>query len=303
MPEGTVDVIPVDLVVAAIIATAAGPVPERAGDHPGGLRVGEPAPLPPPRGHGAHVLHRAPDLRHRGPADHRARVVVPRPRARAAPARTGPGRHRRGARRCCSRSPSAASRRRGPPPSRRRRRRSSGPSPTSSSTAPTPSARRSTASTTSSPAGTQLDPEDQATFCFDPRVIDWNHYAPNVHLPSVVEHARVRTTPGGRVGEKREDRLRRQILDPARHFAAFDLENTLIASNVVASYSWLATRRLPAGGPDALRAQDAPRGARAARARPAGPQRLPPPLLPPLRRRRRRPARGRRRPRCSATSS
>jgi len=91
----------------------------------------------------------------------------------------------------------------------------------------------------------RLDPEDQATFCFDPRVIDWSDYAPNVHLPSVVDHARVRTTPGGRIGEKREDRLRRQILDPARHFAAFDLENTLIASNVVASYSWLATRRLP----------------------------------------------------------
>src|SRR5690606_8836044 len=29
-----------------------------------------------------------------------------------------------------------------------------------------------------------------------------------------------------------------------RHVAAFDLENTLIASNVVESYSWLATRRL-----------------------------------------------------------
>ncbi len=91
----------------------------------------------------------------------------------------------------------------------------------------------------------RLTPEDQATFCFDPRVIDWSHYAPEVHLPSVVDHARVRTTPGGRVAEKREDRLRRQVLDPARHFAAFDLENTLIASNVVASYSWLATRRLP----------------------------------------------------------
>jgi HAD superfamily hydrolase (TIGR01490 family) len=90
-----------------------------------------------------------------------------------------------------------------------------------------------------------LDPEDQATFCFDPRVIDWDHYAPKVHLPSVVEHSRVRTTPGGRTGEKREVRLRRQVLDPARQFAAFDLENTLIASNVVASYSWLATRRLP----------------------------------------------------------
>ncbi|MEX2292210.1 MAG: HAD-IB family phosphatase [Acidimicrobiales bacterium] len=91
----------------------------------------------------------------------------------------------------------------------------------------------------------QLDADDKAAFCFDPRVIDWSHYAPQVHLPSVVEHARVRTTPGGRVAEKREHRLRRQILDPARHFAAFDLENTLIASNVVASYSWLATRRLP----------------------------------------------------------
>lgn len=91
----------------------------------------------------------------------------------------------------------------------------------------------------------RLSPEDQTTFCFDPRVIDWSWYAPNVHLPSVVAHARVRTTPGGRQAEKREDRLRRQVLDPARQFVAFDLENTLIASNVVASYSWLATRRLP----------------------------------------------------------
>lgn len=90
-----------------------------------------------------------------------------------------------------------------------------------------------------------LDAADQAAFNFDPRDIDWGHYAATIHLPSVVEHSRVRTTPGGRTGEKREDRLRRQVLDPARHFAAFDLENTLIASNVVASYSWLATRRLP----------------------------------------------------------
>ena len=37
------------------------------------------------------------------------------------------------------------------------------------------------------------------------------------------------------------------MLDPERHVAAFDLENTLIASNVVESYSWLATRRLDRG--------------------------------------------------------
>ena len=96
-------------------------------------------------------------------------------------------------------------------------------------------------------------------------MIDWDHYAPNVHLPSVVEHARVRTTPGGRVGEKREDRLRRQVLDPARHFAAFDLENTLIASNVVASYSWLATRRLPPEDRIRFVLQTLARGAGAAR--------------------------------------
>ena len=88
--------------------------------------------------------------------------------------------------------------------------------------------------------------EDRRRFCFDPRVIDWDHYVTGIHLPSVVEHARVRTTPGGRTGPDRQERLRRQVLAPERQLAAFDLENTLIASNVVASYSWLATRRLPA---------------------------------------------------------
>ncbi|MDQ3294855.1 MAG: HAD-IB family hydrolase, partial [Actinomycetota bacterium] len=90
-----------------------------------------------------------------------------------------------------------------------------------------------------------LPPADQAAFGFDPRVIDWDHYATEIHLPSVVLHARVRTTPGRNRAETREARLRRQVLDPARHVAAFDLENTLIASNVVTSYAWLATRRLP----------------------------------------------------------
>jgi HAD superfamily hydrolase (TIGR01490 family) len=86
---------------------------------------------------------------------------------------------------------------------------------------------------------------DQEVFCFDPRAVDWPTYVRTIHLPSVVEHARVRTTPGGRVGPDRTSRLRRQVLSPDRHLAAFDLENTLIASNVVESWAWLATRRLP----------------------------------------------------------
>ncbi len=89
-----------------------------------------------------------------------------------------------------------------------------------------------------------LDATDRATFCFDPSVIDWDAYVTTVHLPSVVDHARVRDTPGGRSGPSRTERLRTRVLAPERHLAAFDLENTLIASNVVDSYSWLATRRL-----------------------------------------------------------
>jgi len=89
-----------------------------------------------------------------------------------------------------------------------------------------------------------LPPEDQAAFGFDPRVIDWHHYITEVHLPTVVVQARVKTTPERRTGPSREERLRSQVLHEDRHFAAFDLENTLIASNVVESYAWLATRHL-----------------------------------------------------------
>jgi HAD superfamily phosphoserine phosphatase-like hydrolase len=91
-----------------------------------------------------------------------------------------------------------------------------------------------------------LDAADRETFLFDPRTIDWPAYIREIHLPSIVQHARVKTGPG-KTRTDRTARLRRQVLDPARHLAAFDLENTLIASNVVESYSWLATRRLDNG--------------------------------------------------------
>jgi HAD superfamily hydrolase (TIGR01490 family) len=97
----------------------------------------------------------------------------------------------------------------------------------------------------------RLDDADRQTFCFDPAVIDWAHYLHDVHLPSVVTQARVRTTPAARSGPTRAERGRRAVLAPERHLAAFDLENTLIASNVVESYAWLATRRL--GDGDRLR--------------------------------------------------
>jgi HAD superfamily hydrolase (TIGR01490 family) len=92
-----------------------------------------------------------------------------------------------------------------------------------------------------------VDDDDKRVFAFDPRAIEWTTYVHDIHLPTVVQQARVRTTGGGRTRTNREERLRGQVLSPQRQMAAFDLENTLIASNVVASYAWLATRRLPLG--------------------------------------------------------
>src|SRR2546428_7440903 len=89
------------------------------------------------------------------------------------------------------------------------------------------------------------DPDGRVAFPFDTSAIDWTHYVTDIHLPSVVHHARVRTTGVAREGLTRHERGRRAVLSPDRHMAAFDLENTLIASNVVESYAWLATRHLP----------------------------------------------------------
>ncbi len=90
-----------------------------------------------------------------------------------------------------------------------------------------------------------LPSSDRERFCFDPAVVEWDHYVQDIHLPSVVAQARVRTTGGRRAGPDRAERGRRAVLSPDRHMAAFDLENTLISSNVVESYAWLASRHLP----------------------------------------------------------
>lgn len=115
-----------------------------------------------------------------------------------------------------------------------------------------------------------LSAEDQVEFNFDPAVVDWDWLVQEIHLPSIVKQARVRSTPNrsatpdgktrpplgpeqakhrgrrndGSWAGDRGERSRRAVLDPQRHFAAFDLENTLISSNVVQSYSWLVTRHM-----------------------------------------------------------
>ena len=93
----------------------------------------------------------------------------------------------------------------------------------------------------------RLSDDDQQAFAFDPRVIDWRTYVYDIHLPSVLAQGRVKTAPSTGPSTSRSTRLRKQVLAPERQLAAFDLENTLIASNVVSSWGYLATKRLRGG--------------------------------------------------------
>jgi len=97
----------------------------------------------------------------------------------------------------------------------------------------------------------QLGGEEREQFCLDPASVDWPRYCHDVYLPAVVAHARVRQATGrprrGSSGLSREERGRRAVLSPERQLAVFDLENTLVATNVVDSYAWFATRHLGLG--------------------------------------------------------
>ena len=42
----------------------------------------------------------------------------------------------------------------------------------------------------------RMDADDRQAFCLDPAVVDWDSYVRDIHLPSIIEHARVRTSPG-----------------------------------------------------------------------------------------------------------
>ncbi len=246
VPEGIVDVIPVDLVVAAICARR-GPRPPRPTHGPTSCRSRRARSTrcaTDASSTSCRLVHRAPDLRRSRPGHRRCRVVLPRtwPRAEATqpgqdghrPRRAGAvaaprarqaGRVRRHPRREARARRTRARLRRA---LRRVRRMRSG------------LRARSTART----VGFARRRRPAPTYPFDPRAIDWDSYVHDIHLPSIVAQARVKTTPGARQAQPRAERLREQVLSPDRHLAAFDLENTLIASNVVASYSWLATRRL-----------------------------------------------------------
>lgn len=103
-----------------------------------------------------------------------------------------------------------------------------------------------------------LDDADKAAFDFDPIDIDWRHYLHDIHLPSIIAQGRVRTRPVKKTAVDRVGRARSQALSPRRQLAAFDLEHTLARANVAETYLWLATRHLKAPARALLAARKLP---------------------------------------------
>ena len=82
-----------------------------------------------------------------------------------------------------------------------------------------------------------LHPDDVATFGFDSADIDWAHYIAGVHTPAVTSTLRALSSTTRRTTQRPAiERSDNNIV------AVFDMDGTLLSSNVVESYLWL---RLP----------------------------------------------------------
>jgi nucleoside-diphosphate-sugar epimerase len=91
-----------------------------------------------------------------------------------------------------------------------------------------------------------LHPDDVATFGFDADDIDWAHYIAGVHTPSVTSTLRALTGGPTRQEPTRAD-LAGSRTDDGRVIAVFDMDGTLLPSNVVESYLWLRLPELSGG--------------------------------------------------------
>jgi len=91
---------------------------------------------------------------------------------------------------------------------------------------------------------TALHPGDRETFGFDTAVIDWEHYLTRVHCPAVTEPLR-------RFDESRRNRRRARSGAPQLDHdasgtvaAIFDMDGTLLSSNVIETYLWMRLHEL-----------------------------------------------------------
>jgi len=113
---------------------------------------------------------------------------------------------------------------------------------------------------------------ERKRFPFDPALYEWDHYFQAVHLPTVVRMSRAETVarkgkqPGGSTALKVEASSVRAAIDRRRGrsdvLAVFDVDGTLVETNVVEYFLWMRLRAQPVSSWPSFMAQmlrEAPR--------------------------------------------
>ena len=90
-----------------------------------------------------------------------------------------------------------------------------------------------------------LHPDDREVFSFDTAVIDWEHYLGGVHCPAVTEP--LRELDATRTRRQRSNGTRPRPVGDRRGAAFFDMDGTLLSSNVVETYLWMRMQELDGG--------------------------------------------------------
>ncbi len=91
-----------------------------------------------------------------------------------------------------------------------------------------------------------LSEADRATFAFDTAVIDWGHYLEEVHCPAVTQP--IRDLDELRAARKRSSTTGlAPVKEGAGVAAFFDMDGTLLSSNVIETYLWMRLRELSDG--------------------------------------------------------
>ncbi|MGL4174036.1 MAG: HAD-IB family hydrolase [Actinomycetota bacterium] len=100
-----------------------------------------------------------------------------------------------------------------------------------------------------------LDPADLELFGFDTAVVDWATYLRDIHCPSITQSVRKhdalrrRRQNSGQTGAANDDATPRALDgDPTGVLAVFDMDGTLMSSNVVETYLWLRLPELDSAG-------------------------------------------------------
>jgi alcohol-forming fatty acyl-CoA reductase len=96
---------------------------------------------------------------------------------------------------------------------------------------------------------------ERKTFPFDPALYDWSHYFQDVHFPTVVRMSRAETAagrrkqPSGSTGPKSESSSVRSAIERRSGrgdvLAVFDVDGTLVETNVVEYFLWMRLRAQP----------------------------------------------------------